>query len=143
MSASGNMTGHYLNPVVPENYTNNGTTGSFALSYERDLTPKDRLTLIVRHELARYEIPNELVQQNGALCRLDNTVGCQQPPLGYVFIPGGQRQDGDNFETMGSVSYQHIFSSDAIGWLRGMVRDNSNDFYFQPAVLAAHCLPAQ
>ena len=43
VSASGNMTGHYLNPVVPENYTNNGTTGSFSLSYERDLTPKDRL----------------------------------------------------------------------------------------------------
>ena len=40
VSASGNMTGHYLNPVVPENYTNNGTTGSFSLSYERDLTPE-------------------------------------------------------------------------------------------------------
>jgi hypothetical protein len=38
VSASGNMTGHYLNPVVPENYTNNGTTGSFSASYERDLT---------------------------------------------------------------------------------------------------------
>ncbi len=34
-SASGNMTGHYLNPVVPENYTNNGTTGSFSPSYEQ------------------------------------------------------------------------------------------------------------
>ena len=33
---------------------------------------------------------------------------------------------------MGSVSYQHIFSSDAIGWLRGMVRDNSNDLYSNP-----------
>ena len=66
VSAAGNMTGHYLNPVVPENYTNNGTTGSFSLSYERKFTPKDHLTLIARHELARYEIPNELVQQNGA-----------------------------------------------------------------------------
>ncbi len=62
LSASGNMTGHYLNPVVPENYTNNGTTGSFSLSYERDLTQKDRLTLIVRHELARYADP----QRTGA-----------------------------------------------------------------------------
>ena len=75
------MTGHYLNPVVPENYTNNGTTGSFSLSYERDLTPKDRLTLIVRHELARYQIPNELVQQNGAyLPNADNTAGCPPAP---------------------------------------------------------------
>ncbi len=33
---------------------------------------------------------------------------------------------------MGSISYQHIFSSDAIGTLRGMARDNSNDFYSNP-----------
>src|SRR5271154_2473248 len=112
LSSSGNMTDHYLNPVVPQNYTNNGTTGSFSVSYERDLTPKDRLTLIVRHELARYAIPNEYVQQNGAYVpNSDNTVGCAGPdPADCVFIPGGQLQNGDDFETMGSVSYQHIFS---------------------------------
>ena len=137
LSASGNMTGHYLNPVVPENYTNNGTTANFSASYERELTPKDRLTFIVRHELARYQIPNELVQQNGAyLPNADNTTGCPPAPpepSGCVFIPGGQLQTGDNFETMGSVSYQHIFSPDAIGVLRGMARDNSNDFYSNEA----------
>jgi hypothetical protein len=136
LSASGNMTDHYLNPVVPENYTNNGTTASFAVNYERDLTQKDRLTLIVRHELARYAIPNEYVQQNGAYVpNSDNTVGCPPgpaPPPDCVFIPGGQLQNGDNFETMGSFSYQHIFSSDAVGSLRGMARDNSNDFYSNP-----------
>ena len=139
LSASGNMTDHYLNPVVPENYTNNGTTGSSALSYERDLTQKDRLTLIARHELARYAIPNEFVQQNGAYVpTADNTVGCPpvpppDEPSDCVFIPGGQLQTGDNFETMGSVSYQHIFSSDAIGTLRGMSRDSNNDFYSNPS----------
>ena len=139
VSASGNMTGHYLNPVVPENYTNNGTTGSFSLSYERDLTQKDRLTLIVRHELARYQVPNELVQQNGAYVPTpDNLVGCPpvppaDEPSDCVFVPGGQLQTGDNFETMGSVSYRHIFSSDAIASLRGMARDNSNDFYSNPS----------
>ncbi|MGC2793546.1 MAG: TonB-dependent receptor plug domain-containing protein, partial [Candidatus Sulfotelmatobacter sp.] len=139
LSASGNMTGHYLNPVVPENYTNNGTTGSFSLSYERELTPKDRLTLIVRHELARYQIPNELVQQNGAyLPSANNTVGCppvpaEDEPSDCVFVPGGQLQTGDNFETMGSIAYQHIFSSDSIGVLRAMSRDNSTDFYSSPA----------
>jgi len=139
ISASGNMTGHYLNPVVPENYTNNGTTGSFSLSYERDLTPKDRLTLIVRHELARYQIPNELVQQSGAyLPNANNTVGCPpvppaDEPSDCVFIPGGQLQTGDNFETMGSIAYQHIFSSDSIGVLRGMSRDTSTDFSSNPA----------
>jgi hypothetical protein len=134
VSAAGNMTNHYLNPVVPENYTNDGTTGSFSLSYERDLSPKDRLTLIVRHELARYAIPNELVQQNGAyLPDQDNDDGCPPVPPAdepddCVFVPGGQLQNGENFETMGTISYQHIFSADAIGVLRGMARDNSNDF---------------
>ncbi len=139
LSASGNMTGHYLNPVVPENYTNNGTIANFSLSYERELTPKDRLTMIVRHELARYQIPNELVQQNGAYVpNSDNNVGCPpgpagEPPADCVFISGGQLQNGNNFETMGSISYQHIFSSDAIGSLRAMARDNSTDFYSNPA----------
>jgi len=138
-SAAGNMTGHYLNPVVPENYTNNGTTGSFSSNYERDLTQKDRLTLIVRHELARYDIPNELVQQNGAwLPDSTNNIGCPpvppaQEPTDCVFIPGGQLQTGGNFETMGSASYQHIFSANTIGWLRGMVRDNSNEFSSNPS----------
>jgi hypothetical protein len=137
-SASGNMTDHYLNPVVPQNYTNNGTTGSFSANYERDLAQKDRLTLIVQRELARYAIPNELVQQNGAwLPNSDNTTGCPFGPAAdepddCVFIPGGQLQTGDNFETMGIATYQHIFSADTVGWLRGMVRDNSNDFYSNP-----------
>jgi hypothetical protein len=139
VSGSGNMTGHYLNPVVPENYTNNGTTASGAVSYERELTPKDRITLIVRHELARYQIPNELVQQNGAyLPNGNNMTGCPpvppaDEPSDCEFVPGGQLQTGDNFETMGSIAYRHIFSSDAIGVLRGMSRDNSTDFYSNPA----------
>lgn len=138
-SASGNRTGHYLNPVVPENYTNNGTTGDFSLSFERQFTPKDHLTLIASHDLARYEIPNELVQQNGAwLPNASNTTGCplvpaSQEPSDCVFVPGGQLQTGDNFETMGIASYEHIFSSNALGDLRGMSRDNSIDFYSNPA----------
>jgi hypothetical protein len=135
-SASGDMTAHYLNPVVPENFTNRGTIGDFSVGFERDFTPKDRITLSVRHELSRYEIPNELVQENGAYLPSGNNtcppVPPDQEPSDCVFIPGGQLQTGDNFETMGSVSYQHVFSSDAIGILRGMARDNSNDFYSNP-----------
>ena len=104
-SASGSMTDHYLNPVVPQNYSNTGTLGDFSVNYERDLTSKDRLRLIVRHELSRYDIPNEQVQE-------DN----------------GQRQTADNIETMGIASYQHTFSSHAVADVRGMVRDNANDF---------------
>jgi TonB-dependent receptor-like protein len=105
-SASGSMTDHYLNPVVPENYSNTGTTGDFSVSYESHLTPNDRLRFIVRHEVARYEIPNEIVQQ-----------------------AAGQRQTADNIETMGIVTYQHIFSAHVVANFRGMVRDNANDFF--------------
>ncbi len=103
-SALGSMSAHYLNPVVPENYTNRGTTGDFSVNYARDLTDSDRLSLSVRHELSRFEIPNELVQQQA-----------------------GQLQTGDNLETMGTVNYQHIFSPDSMGTLAGMVRDNANN----------------
>jgi hypothetical protein len=104
-SASGSMTDHYLNPVVPENYSNSGTLGDFSIHYQRDLTPNDRLSLILRHEISRYDIPNEYVQQSA-----------------------GQVQMAANFETIGIVSYQHTFSPHVVADFRGMVRDNANDF---------------
>src|ERR1700733_10707935 len=104
-SASGSMTDHYLNPVVPQNYSNTGTLGDFSGRYQRDLTENDRLSLSVRHELSRYDLPNEQVQQ-----------------------AAGQRQTADNIETMGIASYEHIFSSHTLTDIRGMVRDNANGF---------------
>jgi hypothetical protein len=56
--------------------------------------------------LSRYQIPNEQIQE-----------------------AAGQRQDADNFETMGIVSYQHLFSTNTIGELHGMLRSNSNDLF--------------
>jgi hypothetical protein len=108
-SADGAMTDHYLNPVVPQNYSNTGTIGDFALNYARTLTASDKVKFTLRHELARYDIPNELVQQ-----------------------AAGQRQNADNFETMGTIAYEHIFSPTAVADLHGMLRENSNDFYSNP-----------
>jgi hypothetical protein len=108
-SSDGSRTDHYLNPVVPQNYSNTGTLGDFALNYRREFTPNDKLSMSVRHENSRYDIPNELVQQ-----------------------AAGQRQNADNVETMGIASYQHIFSANATGSVAGMVRDNANDFYSNP-----------
>ncbi|HTX15281.1 MAG TPA: TonB-dependent receptor [Candidatus Baltobacteraceae bacterium] len=109
VSASGDMTSHYLNPVVIQNYTNKGTVGDFSARYQRDLTSKDRLTMSIRHELSRYELPNEQVQETA-----------------------GQLQTADNFETMGIISYEHTFSSNVVADFHGMVRDNANDFYSNP-----------
>jgi hypothetical protein len=114
-SASGSMTGHYLNPVVPQNFSDTGTLGDFSLDYTRQFTPSDRFKMSVRRELSRYDIPNEMVQQ-----------------------AAGQRQNADNFETMGIASYQHTFSPDATGELHGMVRDNSNDFDSNPASIPVY-----
>jgi hypothetical protein len=108
-SASGDMTDHYLNPVVIQNYTNTGTIGAFSAHYQRNLTPNDRLNLMVWYELSRYQLPNEQVQQ-----------------------AAGQLQTANNFETMGIISYQHAFSSNIVADLRGMVRNNQNNFYSNP-----------
>jgi hypothetical protein len=104
LSASGSRTSHYLNPVVPENYTNAGTLADFAASYERDLDHKDRLSVSGRREIARFEIPNEFIQQQA-----------------------GQLQTGDNFETVGTVRFQRIVSPDSLILLSGMLRRNAKD----------------
>ncbi len=115
-SVSGGMSGHYLNPVVPQNFTNTGTVGDFALHYAVELTPKDRLSLIVRHELSRFDIPNEQIQQT--FCY----------PPGLTTGPPCQRQAANNIETMGTVSYTHIFSSEVVADFRGMVRNNADNY---------------
>jgi hypothetical protein len=104
-SASGSITGHYLNPVVPQNFSNTGTLGDFSGRYERDLTQNDRFGLTVRHDFSRYDIPNEQLQQ-----------------------AAGQRQTADNIETMGVAFYDHTFSPETLLKLGGMVRDNANGF---------------
>ena len=103
MTASGSQTSHYLNPVVPQNYTNRGTVADFSARYERDFTLSDTLNLSVRHELSRFEIPNELLQQQA-----------------------DQLQTGANFETIGTARYQHIFSANALVAITGMVRDTAS-----------------
>jgi hypothetical protein len=108
-SASGSMTDHYLNPVVSQNYSNTGTLGDFSGRYQRDLSPNNRLSLSIRHELSRYDIPNEQLQQ-----------------------AAGQRQTADNIETMGIASYEHTFSPHTLAKFDGMVRDNANDFNSNP-----------
>ncbi len=108
LDGDGDRTDRYLNPVVPQNYTNAGTVGEFGSEYERDFSENDRLTLNVQHSLAHYDIPNELVQQQA-----------------------GQHVTAANLETMGTVAYQHVFGASSGGnmlaHLLGMVRDTSSD----------------
>ena len=102
ISAEGALTERYLDPPVINNYTNQATTSSFAAHYERDVTDRDRVGFIVRHEQTVFQVPNEFLQQ-----------------------AVGQRQDRDSDETMGIFSYQHVFSSNVLGDFRVMSRDDS------------------
>jgi outer membrane cobalamin receptor len=109
VSAQGAMTDRYLSSPVLQNYTNTGTTGDFGVSYERDFSDHDRMGLSVRHEISRFLVPNEQVQQ-----------------------AAGQRQDRDNFETIGIASYQHLFSPNVVADFHGMVRDDSEGLSSNP-----------
>jgi len=98
----GAYTDWYENPPVLQNYTNNATSGDFSGQFERTLSDKDHLSLVARHEFARFLVPNEQIQQAAA-----------------------QRQHRDVLETMGSASWQHIVSSRVLTHLDGMVRDDT------------------
>ncbi len=109
LSLDGAMTARYLNPPVIQNFTNQGTTGNFSMRFERDLNDADRVSFSVTHELSRFEVPNEQLQQ-----------------------AAGQRQDRGIFETIGVASYQHIFSPNGVGVLRGMVRSDEETLTSNP-----------
>lgn len=115
-TASGSSTAHYLNPVVPEDYTNTGTTGDFSGTFAHNLRSGDRLDVHLRHELSRFLIPNELPQQQA-----------------------GQRQNGDNFESLGTAKYQHILTAESLFTIAVMGRENDNDLYsnVNPTPIAA------
>src|SRR5581483_3568398 len=111
-------TDRYLDPPVEQNYTNTGTNFTGSMHYERDLTDRDRLGFIVRRGESRFEVPNEQMQQ-----------------------AAGQRQDRTSEETAGQFSYQHIFSPNLVGDVRGMVRDLSAALWSNP--LATPIMAAQ
>jgi len=92
----------YLDPPVLQNYTNIGNAGGFSSSYERDFSNGDRFFVTFAQHSVRYEVPNELVQQQA-----------------------GQRQDSEQKESSGQLHYTHAFSADILLSVAGSVRDAS------------------
>ena len=90
----------YLDPPVLQNYTNIGNAGGFSSSYERDFANGDRLFLTFAQHAVRYEVPNEIVQQEA-----------------------GQRQDSEQKETSGQIRYTHAFSANVLLSVAASVRD--------------------
>lgn len=99
---NGIHTDRYLDPPVLANYTNKGNAAGFSASYERDFSTSDRLRVSVTHNVVRFLVPNELIQQQT-----------------------GQRQDQANTETSGQVYFQHTISPTLFLSLSGSVRDSS------------------
>ena len=108
-SASGSMTDHYLNPVVPQNYSNTGTLGDFSVHGQRNLTPNDRVNFIVRHELR---------------ATIFQTNMCSKPQASVR-----QRTTSRRWESPPTSTF---FRHNTLADFRGMVRDNSNDFNSNP-----------
>jgi hypothetical protein len=95
-------TDRYLDPPVLGNYTNRGNAAGFSASYERDFSTSDRLRVSVMHNVVRFLVPNELVQQRAR-----------------------QRQDIQNTETTGQIYFQHTISPELFLGFSGSVRDSS------------------
>jgi hypothetical protein len=96
------LTDRYLNPPVLQNYSNTATTTDFAARYDRDFSNHDRFGITLRREFAKFLVPNEQLQQDS-----------------------GQIQHRDDFETIGIVSYQHIFSEHLLADLHLMMRTDT------------------
>jgi TonB dependent receptor len=106
VSVDGSRTDRFLDPPVLENFTNSATLAGAKASFERDLTPKDRIRLSASFNRSGFMVPNELIQEGS--------------------VPGeAQRQDRNNREVSGQVSYQHTFSSKLLGTVQGRVRDDN------------------
>ena len=101
-NAQGFHTERYLDPPVLANYTNRGNAAGLSASYERDFSASDRLRVSVMHNVIRFLVPNELVQQQA-----------------------GQRQDIQNTETSGQIYFQHTISPELFLSFSGSVRDSS------------------
>jgi len=102
VAGEGFHTDRYLDSPVPGNYTNRGNAEGFSASYERDFSTSDRLRATVMHNVVRFLVPNELVQQQAS-----------------------QRQDLLNTETSGQIYFQHTISPDLFLSFSGSVRDSS------------------
>src|SRR6202795_4926528 len=100
LSMQAARTDRFLDPPVIGNFTNRATMAGVKGSFERDLTPQDRLRFSVSFSRSGLLVPNELLQEEN-----------------------GQRQDRNNKEAAGQFSYQHTFSSNVMATGQGRVRD--------------------
>jgi len=96
---SGLHSDRYLDPPVPENYTNSGNSSGVFADYEHDFNSNGRLRISFLHDTLGYAVPNDLIQQNQPI--------------------GPQRQDAGSAENGGQAYFQHSVSPELFLSLSG------------------------
>ena len=109
LGGHGGYTHRYLDPPSIGNFTNKATAGGFDFRVDRDLSANDRVSFSLRTNEARFQVPNDIVQQQA-----------------------GQRQDRFSGETAARVHYQRVISPKALGAVRFMYRDLSAQLWSNP-----------
>ncbi len=106
LNAGGDHTDRYLDPPVLGNYTNSGTSDAIGAAWDEDLSAFDRIHLAFHRRESVFEVPNENLQQ-----------------------AAGQLQNRDAPEDLGQAAWAHLFSSDTLLNVRGVVEDLSSNLW--------------
>ncbi len=109
VSSESFLTDRFLDPPTKENFTNHASSATVHATVEHDFSDANRLGVSASHAETGLLVPNDLLQQ-----------------------ASGQRQDRRNGESEGRVWYQHVFSPNLLGSLRGSVRDVSARLWSNP-----------
>ena len=108
-TGAASRTDHYLNPVVPQNFTNSGRARNVGLRYERTPSANNKFSVSLRRESSRFNIPNELIQQ-----------------------AAGQLQTAGNAETMGVLAFDRTITDHASAAAHAMLRSKTSTFGSNP-----------
>jgi outer membrane cobalamin receptor len=117
VSAFGTRTDHYLDPPVLGNFTNSATLNGATVFYDQDLSAADRIHLLAQRKQARFQVPNENLQQ-----------------------AAGQRQDRSSIEDLGQAGWTHLFTPNLLLNVRTAAEDLSANLWsntFSTPIIAA------
>ena len=106
ISAFGDTTGRYLDPPVLGNFTNTGTLDGLTADYDQDLSSSDSIHVSVHRRQARFEVPDENLQQ-----------------------AAGQVQNRNSIEDTGQIGWDHVISANLLFSARASVEDLSANLW--------------
>ena len=112
VSTGASRTDRYLDPPTVSNAVNAGSLGGVSIAFEHRATVNDQIQLSWRHSQARFEVPNDLAQQEA-----------------------GQRQDRSTREQSAHAAWSHVLSPQLLLNVRAAVADLATEFWSNPAAV--------